>query len=132
MRLNLNCRKAEITKLDTGKWKIVFDISQIKKPRLATTARLYIEHLNLPEFIDESWGIPYGTNRGSLELFCENLEEDNIDEDGYGNQTLIYSSPLVSFKSFSNSDPMKISNFAVRSDFLRDKLVMTLCIYDQF
>ncbi len=55
-----------------------------------------------------------------------------MDEYGYGHQTLIYSSPLISFKSFSNSDPMKISNFAVRGDFLRDKLVMTLCIYDQY
>ena len=55
-----------------------------------------------------------------------------MDEDGYGNQTLIYSSPLISFHSFTNSDPMKISNFAVNGDFLRDKLVMTLCIYDQY
>jgi hypothetical protein len=132
MRLNLNCRKADITKIDIGKYRLVFDISKIKKPRLATTARLYIEHLNLPEFVDDAWGPQNGSNRGHLELFCENLEEENIDEEGYGHQTLIYSSPLISFKSFSNSDPMKISNFAVRGDFLRDKLVMTLCIYDQY
>ena len=132
MRLNLNCRKADIKKIDIGKYRLVFDISKIKKPRLATTARLYIEHLNLPEFVDDAWGGTLGSNRGHLELFCENLEEENIDEDGYGNQTLIYSSPLISFHSFSNSDPMKISNFAVRGDFLRDKLVMTLCIYDQY
>ena len=132
MRLNLNCRKADITKIDIGKYRLVFDISKIKKPRLATTARLYIEHLNLPEFVDDAWGGNLGSNRGHLELFCENLEEENMDEEGYGHQTLIYSSPLISFKSFSNSDPMKISNFAVRGDFLRDKLVMTLCIYDQY
>jgi len=132
MRLNLNCRKAEITKIDVGKYRLVFDISKIKKPRLATTARLYIEHLNLPEFIDDAWGPLNGSNRGHLELYCENLDEENMDEEGYGNQTLIYSSPLISFHSFTNSDPMKISNFGVRGDFLRDKLVMTLCIYDQY
>ena len=54
MRLNLNCRKAIITKIDIGKYRLVFDISKIKKPRLATTARLYIEHLNLPEFVDDT------------------------------------------------------------------------------
>jgi hypothetical protein len=132
MRLNLNCRKAVITKIGTGKYRLVFDISKIKKPRLAPTARLYIEHLHLPEFIDDGWGPSLGNNRGHLELYCENLEEDNIDEEGYGNQTLIYSSPLISFQSFSNSDPMKISNFAINGDFLRDKIVMTLCIYDQY
>lgn len=132
MRLNLNCRKAEITKIDVGKYRLAFDISKINKPRLATTARLYIEHLNLPEFIDDAWGPLNGSNRGHLELYCENLNEENMDEDGYGNQTLIYSSPLISFHSFTNSDPMKISNFAVNGDFLRDKLVMTLCIYDQY
>ena len=81
MRLNLNCRKAIITKIDIGKYRLVFDISKIKKPRLATTARLYIEHLNLPEFVDDAWGPQNGSNRGHLELFCENLEEENIDED---------------------------------------------------
>ena len=42
---------------------------------------MYIEYLNLPEFIDDTWGNGNGDNRGRLEIFCDNLEDDNYDED---------------------------------------------------
>jgi len=54
MRLNL--KNASITKIDQGKWRLVYDISKLNKPRLSPDARLYIEYLNLPEFIDDTWG----------------------------------------------------------------------------
>jgi len=130
MRLNL--KKATISKIGDGKYRLIYDISKMNKPRLTQEARMYIEYLNLPEFIDDTWGNGNGDNRGRLEIFCDNLEDDNYDEDGYGTQTLLYSSPLQSFKSFTNADPLKISNFKVRSNFLRDQIVMTLCIYDQY
>jgi hypothetical protein len=130
MRLNL--KKALITEIGEGKYRLTYDISKMNKPRLTQEARLYIEYLNLPEFIDDTWGNGIGDNRGRLEIFCDNLEDDNYEEDGYGTQTLLYSSPMQSFKSFTNADPLKISNFKVRSNFLRDQIVMTLCIYDQY
>jgi hypothetical protein len=130
MRLNL--KKALITEIGAGKYRLTYDISKMNKPRLTQEARLYIEYLNLPEFIDDTWGNGIGDNRGRLEIFCDNLEDDNYEEDGYGTQTLLYSSPMQSFKSFTNADPLKISNFKVRSNFLRDQIVMTLCIYDQY
>ena len=130
MRLNL--KNASITKIDQGKWRLVYDISKLNKPRLSPDARLYIEYLNLPEFIDDTWGAGNGDNRGRLELYCENLEEDNYDNNEYSSHTLIYASPLISFHAFTNGDPLKINNFKVRNNFLRDQIVMTLCIYDQY
>jgi len=131
MRLNL--KKGLIKKIGDGKYLITYDISKMNKPRLTQEARMYIEYLNLPEFVDDTWGEQRGHNRGRLEIYCDNLEDDNYEQDdGYGTQTLLYSSPLKSFDSFRNSDPLKISNFKIRSNFLRDQIVLTLCIYDQF
>jgi hypothetical protein len=88
---------------------------------------MYIEYLNLPEFVDDTWGETRGHNRGRLEIYCDNLEDDNYEQDdGYGTQTLLYSSPLKSFDSFRNSDPLKISNFKIRSNFLRDQGVLVV------
>ena len=131
MRLNL--KKGVIKRIGDGKYLITYDISKMNKPRLTQEARMYIEYLNLPEFVDDTWGEQRGHNRGRLEIYCDNLEDDNYEQDdGYGTQTLLYSSPLKSFGSFRNSDPLKISNFKIRSNFLRDQIVLTLCIYDQY
>ena len=77
MRLNL--KKATISKIGDGKYRLIYDISKMNKPRLTQDARMYIEYLNLPEFIDDTWGNGNGDNRGRLEIFCDNLQDDNYD-----------------------------------------------------
>ena len=130
MRLNLNFKDAVITQVSQSEFKIVFDLSNMNKPRLSQDARVYIEHLNLPEFIDEAWG-ERGQLKGYFELRCENLSNNDYDSE-YGNtgSCIIYTSPLSSYKSFTNENPMFISNFKINQAFLQDRLVFTLKVYD--
>jgi hypothetical protein len=132
MRLNLNFKDAVITQLNQSEYRIVFDLSNMIKPRLSQDARLYIEHLNLPEFLDEAYGIK-GNLRGYFELICENISNTDYDSQ-YGNSgsCVLYTSPLNNFGTFTNNNPMFISNFKVNQSFLQDKLVFYLKVYDHF
>ena len=132
MRLNLNFKDAQITKITKAEFKIVFDISNMIKPRLSTDARMYIEHLNLPEFIDDKWGRENGDLFGYFELRCNNLDNNDYDSQ-YGNNgnNILYRSPLNNFGSFTNTEPMFISNFKISQNFLSDKLVFMLKLFDK-
>ena len=131
MKINLNFRDSTITNIDKSTYKIVFDLSNMNKPRIAPETRMYIEDLNLPEFIDESYG-DKGYLRGYFELRMNNIGDNDYDsEEGSSGNTIIYTSPLQSLQKFVNNDPMYISNFKVHQNFL-DKLVLTLKIYDQY
>jgi len=131
MRLNLNFKDATITQTIQSEYRIVFDLSNMIRPRLSQDARMYIEHLNFPEFLDEAFG-DKGQLRGYFELICENIQNDDYDSEyGNGGSCVLYTSPLVNFKTFTNNDPMYISNFKINSSFLKDKLVFILKIYDQ-
>lgn len=131
MRLNLNFRDSTITRIDQSTFKITFDLQNMNKPRLTNEARMYIENFNLPEFIDETFG-DKGNLRGYFELRCKNVTNNDYDTElGNSGDTIIYTSPLQNYKTFVNHDPMYISNFKINQNFLQDKLVLTMKIYDQ-
>ena len=132
MRLNLNFKDAVITQLNQSEYRIVFDLSNMIKPRLSQDARLYIEHLNLPEFLDEAYGVK-GNLRGYFELICENINNTDYDSlNGNSGSCVLYTSPLNNFATFTNNNPMFISNFKVNQGFLQDKLVFYLKVYDHY
>ena len=136
MRINLNFKDATITQLNTPgcEYKIEFDLSKIPKPRLSQDARMYIENMNMPEFVDEVLGKNNGEVRGYFELRCENIDNSysfDTDADKTGG-SIIYTSPLTSFQEFRNNDPMHVSNFKISQGFLKDKFVLRMKIYDQF
>jgi len=84
MRLNLNFKDATILRVSENEFKISFDMSTLNKPRLSQDARLYLEHFNLPEFIDEQNGRNKGELYGYFELRCDNIN-DGMDWDSeYG------------------------------------------------
>jgi len=132
MRINLNFKDANIRKISRSEFLIEFNLSKMIKPRLTTDARMYIEHFNLGEFIDETFGRNNGNLYGYFELRCDNIDSNDFDSE-YGNtgNTIIYTSPLNNFKTFTNNDPMFISNFKISQNFLRDKLVFALNIFDK-
>lgn len=132
MRINLNFKDSTITRLSVSEYRIVFDISKMIKPRISSDARMYIEHFNLPEFIDDKWGKYTGELNGYFELRCENIDNNDYDSE-FGNtgNAVIFSSPLNNYAKFSNNDPMFISNFKISQNFLRDRLVFTLRIFDK-
>ena len=132
MRINLNFKDATITKISESEFRIAFDLSKMIKPRLSVDARMYIEHFNLPEFIDDKWGRNLGNLYGYFELRGDNIDSNDFDSE-YGNtgNTILYTSPLNNFGTFTNNDPMFISNFKINQNFLRDRLVFTLKIYDK-
>lgn len=138
MRIQLNFRNATITQtmppITPGcEFKFEFDLSKMNKPRLSSDARMYIETVNLPEFLDEVIGKNAGEIRGYFELLCDNIDTgSSFDTDDYAGGTIIYSSPLVSFHSFVNNDPMYISNFKINQGFLQQKFVLRMRIYDHF
>ena len=132
MRLNLNFKDANITKTSESEFRIVFDLSKMNKPRLSQDARMYIEHFNLPEFIDDKYGRNYGDLKGYFELRCNNIDNHDWDSElGNTGNTILFQSPLENFKSFTNNEPMFISNFKISQNFLQDKLVFNLKIYDR-
>jgi hypothetical protein len=132
MRINLNFKDAKIERMNESEFKIEFDLSKMIKPRLSQDARMYIEHFNLPEFIDEKFGRDKGDLRGYFELRTDNMDSNDFDSE-YGNtgNTILYTSPLTNFGTFTNNDPMHISNFKISQNFLRDKLVFILKVFDR-
>lgn len=132
MRINLNFKDATITRISPSEFRVVFDLSKMIKPRLSVDARMYIEHFNLPEFVDDKWGKEIGNLYGYFELRGDNIDSNDFDSE-YGNtgNTILYTSPLHNFGTFTNNDPMFISNFKINQNFLRDRLAFTLKIYDK-
>jgi len=132
MRINLNFKDANIRKTDKSKFLIEFNLSKMIKPRLSADARMYIEHFNLGEFIDDRFGRNKGNLYGYFELRCDNIDSNDFDSE-YGNtgNTIIYTSPLNNFATFTNNDPMFVSNFKISQNFLRDRLVFQLNIFDK-
>ena len=132
MRINLNFKDAQIQQMNESEFKIEFDLSKMIKPRLSPDARMYIEHFNLPEFIDEKFGRDKGDLRGYFELRTDNIDSNDFDSE-YGNtgNTILYTSPLNNFGTFTNNDPMYISNFKISQNFLRDKLSFILKFLDR-
>ena len=90
MRINLNFKDAKIERINESEFKIEFDLSKMIKPRLSQDARMYIEHFNLPEFIDEKFGRDKGDLRGYFELRCQNLSSTdwNSEDRNSGNCVL--------------------------------------------
>ena len=132
MRINLNFKDANIRKINRSEFLIEFNLSKMIKPRLSADARMYIEHFNLCEFIDDTFGRNNGNLHGYFELRCDNIDSNDFDsEHGNTGNTIIYTSPLNNFGTFTNNDPMFISNFKISQNFLRDKLVFALNIFDK-
>ena len=50
MRLNLNFKDSNIKRISQYEFEIVFDLSNMIKPRLSENVRMYIEHFNICEF----------------------------------------------------------------------------------
>ena len=126
MRINLNFKDAIIKKKNTSEFTIEFNLSRMIKPRLSPDARMYIEHFNLCEFIDDAYGRNNGNLYGYFELRSDNIDSNDFDsEHGNTGNTIIYTSPLNNFGTFTNNDPMFISNFKISQNFLRDKFVFT-------
>lgn len=134
MRINLNFRDATIQQIGNSEYSVEFDLSKMNKPRLSKDARMYIENINLPEFHDEVFGKVNGELRGYFEIRMDNIDNGYSFDSEFGNtgNTILYTSPLQSFKSFVNNDPMHISNFKINQSFLQDKLRMRIKVYDQF
>jgi len=134
MKLILNFRDAVITQINNPgtEYLFEFDLSKMNKPRLSQDTRMYIESLNLPEFVDEVLGPERGQYRGYFELRCNNVDAGNNYDSEYGNtnNSIIFTSPLDGIKSFRNNNPMFISNFKVNQAFLTDKFVIHMKIYD--
>tara|TARA_R100000951_G_scaffold94688_1_gene83497 strand:+ start:3628 stop:6315 length:2688 start_codon:yes stop_codon:yes gene_type:complete len=134
MKLTLNFRDAVITQFNNPgcEYRFEFDLSQMNKPRLSPDARMYIEAVNLPDFVDEVLGAERGKYRGYFEVRCQNIDSGNNYDTEYGNtnNSIIYTAPLDDVKSFRNNDPMFISNFKVSQGFLADKFVLHMKIYD--
>lgn len=133
MRLNLNFKDATILRVSDNEFKISFDMSTLNKPRLSRDARIYLEHFNLPEFIDEQNGRNKGELYGYFELRCDNINDgtDWDSEYGQSGSVILYQSPLNNFATFTNNDPMYIRNFKINQDFFTNKLTFTLRIYDR-
>lgn len=133
MRLNLNFKDATILRVSQNEFKISFDMSTLNKPRLSPDARVYIEHFNLPEFIDEKNGRNKGDLHGYFELRCDNINNGTDWDSEYGQtgSVILFQSPLTNFATFTNNDPMYIRNFKINQNFFTNKLTFTLRIYDR-
>ena len=57
MRINLNFKDSNIRRLSKNEFEIAFDLSNMIKPRLSDNVRMYIEHFNICEFLDEALGL---------------------------------------------------------------------------
>ena len=65
-------------------------------------------------------------------IYVDNLSStDWNSEDGNSGNCVLYRSPLTSFNSFTNNDPMFISNFKINQGFLSTNLTMFLKFFDQ-
>ena len=133
MRLNLNFKDSNIKRISPYEFEIVFDLSNMIKPRLSENVRMYIEHFNICEFLGEALGIQEGDLKGYLELRCNNIAENSYDTE-YGNNgnTLIFTSPLENYRTFVNNNPMFINNFKISQNFLQNRLIMNLKIFDRY
>jgi hypothetical protein len=133
MRINLNFKDSNIRRLSKNEFEIAFDLSNMIKPRLSENVRMYIEHFNICEFLDEALGLQEGDLKGFFELRCNNIEENSYDTE-YGNNgdTLIFTSPLENYRTFVNNNPMYINNFKISQNFLQNRLVMNLKIFDRY
>lgn len=133
MRLNLNFKDSNIKRISPYEFEIVFDLSNMIKPRLSENVRMYIEHFNTAEFLDEALGLLEGDLKGYFELRCNNIAETSYDTE-YGNNgtTLIFTSPLENYRTFVNNNPMYINNFKISQNFLQNRLVMNLKIFDRY
>ena len=131
MRINLSFKDAQITQISESEFKIVFDLQNMNKPRLSPDARMYIEHFNLCEFRDEAYG-EKGNLRGYFELRSQNIQNSDWNsEDGSIGNCVLYRSPLSSYNTFTNNDPMYISNFKINQGFLSNNFTMFLKFFDQ-
>ena len=133
MRINLNFKDSNIRRLSKNEFEIAFDLSNMIKPRLSDNVRMYIEHFNICEFLDEALGLQEGDLKGYFELRCNNIAENSYDTE-YGNNgnTLIFTSPLENYRTFVNNNPMYINNFKISQNFLQNRLVMNLKIFDRY
>ena len=133
MRINLNFKDSNIRRLSKNEFEIAFDLSNMIKPRLSENCRMYIEHFNICEFLDEALGLEEGDLKGFFELRCNNISENSYDTE-YGNNgdTLIFTSPLENYRTFVNNNPMYINNFKISQNFLQNRLVMNLKIFDRY
>ena len=133
MRLNLNFKDSNIKRISQYEFEIAFDLSNMIKPRLSENVRMYIEHFNICEFLDEALGIQEGDLKGYFELRCNNIAENSYDTT-YGNNgdTVIFTSPLENYRTFVNNNPMFINNFKISQNFLQNRLIMNLRIFDRY
>ena len=133
MKLNLNFRDSRIRRISQHEFEFVFDLSNMNKPRLSQDARVYIEQFNVCEFLDEALGKDDGDLKGYFELRCNNIVNDGYDtEMGNTGGSIIFTSPLENYRSFVNNNPMFINNFKINQNFLDDRLVFNLKVYDRF
>lgn len=133
MKLNLNFRDSTIRRISQHEFEFVFDLSNMNKPRLSQDARVYIEQFNVCEFLDEALGAVDGDLKGYFELRCNNIVNDGYDtEMGNTGGSIIFTSPLENYRSFVNNNPMFINNFKINQNFLDDRLVFNLKVYDRF
>lgn len=133
MKLNLNFRDSAIRRISQHEFEFVFDLNNMNKPRLSQDARVYIEQFNVPEFLDEALGPVDGDLKGYFELRCNNIVNDGYDSElGNRGGSIIFTAPLENYRSFVNNNPMFINNFKINQNFLDDRLVFNLKVYDRF
>ena len=133
MRINLNFKDSTIRKLSASEFEIVFDLSNMIKPRLSPDARMYIEYFTICEFLDEALGSIEGDLKGSFELRCPNLPSHDYDTSmGNNGGTILFSAPLENYRTYTNSNPMFLSNFKIDQGFLSNRLVFILSVFDRF
>lgn len=132
MRLNLNFRDAIITKLSASKYKITFDLSKFNRHRLSEHSRMFIENLNLCEWVDDAYGGVNGKINGYLEIRCLNISENDFNSDYSPEGSIIYTSPLINFNTFHNTNPLHIANFKISQDFLQNNFTLYINIFDQY
>lgn len=132
MRLNLDFRNAIITKLTASQYKVVFDLSGFNRHRLSEHARMYIENINLCQFSDDAYGAVNGKINGYLEIRANNISETDYHSDLTTPGSLLYTSPLIDFNTFNNTNPLHIANFKISQDFLQNNFVLYLNFYDQY
>ena len=125
MRLNFSFKDAVVRRTNKSSFDIVFDVSKLATKVLSTESRIYVETVNLTEFMDQ---FSKEDLNGFLEVRCNAIgAEDEWDssEQNIGD-TLIYRSPMENYQVFNNPSPMFLYNFKIQKWFFSKNITFKI------
>ena len=129
MRLNFSFKDAVVRRTNKSSFDIVFDVSRLATKVLSTESRIYVETVNLTEFMDQ---FTKEDLNGFLEVRCNAIGAEDEWDSGEGNigDTLIYRSPMENYQVFNNPSPMFLYNFKIQKWFFSKNITFKINFFD--